>query len=148
MGIQYIYVVYVTYFNEVERVFAFTNLEQAEAKQLELCNEWVNKDQFAQFAKYTNLDKEPTLEHYLDYFLEYEDDAYVSIKQTELVTSETNRIQQILEEDILERYCNSEYLEYDILSDFIATDHKTLTQDELNTIEWIFGKSHYPVLNQ
>lgn len=73
-----IYIVYVTYFNTVERLYAFNNKVDAQAKHLEQLEEWVNYDQFQQYItdnEITNV----TAETYEDYFLEVEDDAYVGI---------------------------------------------------------------------
>lgn len=73
-----IYIVYVTYFNTVERLYAFNNKVDAQAKHLEQLEEWVNDDQFQQYItdnEITNV----TAETYEDYFLEVEDDAYVGI---------------------------------------------------------------------
>ena len=75
-----IYIVYVTYFNTVERLYAFNNEVDAQAKHLEQLEEWVNDDQFQQYItdkEITNV----TAETYDDYFLEVEDDAYVGINQ-------------------------------------------------------------------
>ena len=75
-----IYIVYVTYFNTVERLYAFNNKVDAQAKHLEQLEEWVNDDQFQQYItdnEITNV----TAETYEDYFLEVEDDAYVGIDQ-------------------------------------------------------------------
>ena len=75
-----IYIVYVTYFNTVERLYAFNNEVDAQAKHLEQLEEWVNDDQFQQYItdnEITNV----TAETYEDYFLEVEDDAYVGIDQ-------------------------------------------------------------------
>ena len=73
-----IYIVYVTYFNTVERLYAFNNKVDAQAKHLEQLEELVNDDQFQQYItdnEITNV----TAETYEDYFLEVEDDAYVGI---------------------------------------------------------------------
>lgn len=73
-----IYIVYVTYFNTVERLFAFNNEVDAQAKRLEQLEEWVNKDKFQSWIaenQITNV----TENTYDDYFLEIEDDAYVGI---------------------------------------------------------------------
>ena len=73
-----IYIVYVTYFNTVERLYAFNNEVDAQAKHLEQLEEWVNYDQFQQYItdnEITNV----TAETYEDYLLEVEDDAYVGI---------------------------------------------------------------------
>ena len=73
-----IYIVYVTYFNTVERLYAFNNKVDAQAKHLEQLEEWGNDDQFQQYItdnEITNV----TAETYEDYFLEVEDDAYVGI---------------------------------------------------------------------
>ena len=73
-----IYIVYVTYFNTVERLYAFNNKVDAQAKHLEQLEEWVNDDQFQQYItdnEITNV----TAETYEDYFLEVEDDVYIGI---------------------------------------------------------------------
>ena len=75
-----IYIIYVTYFNTVERLYAFNNEVDAQAKHLEQLEEWVNDDQFQQYItdkEITNV----TAETYDDYFLEVKDDAYVGINQ-------------------------------------------------------------------
>ena len=73
-----IYIVYVVYFNTVERLYAFNNKVDAQAKYLEQLEEWANDDQFQQYIT----DNEITIvtaETYEDYFLEVEDDTYVGI---------------------------------------------------------------------
>ena len=75
-----IYIVYVTYFNTVERLYAFNNEVDAQAKRLEQLKEWVNDDQFQQYVtenEITNI----TADTYDDYFSEVEDDTYVGINK-------------------------------------------------------------------
>ena len=75
-----IYIVYVTYFNTVEQLYAFNNEADAQAKRLEQLKEWVNDDEFQQYItnnEITNI----TADTYDDYFLEVEDDAYVGINK-------------------------------------------------------------------
>lgn len=75
-----IYIVYVTYFNTVERLYAFNNESDAQAKRLEQLKEWVNDDEFQQYItnnEITNI----TADTYDDYFLEVVDDAYVGINK-------------------------------------------------------------------
>ena len=75
-----IYIVYVTYFNTVEQLYAFNNEADAQAKRLEQLKEWVNEDQFQQWVtenEITNI----TTETYDEYFLEIDDDAYVGINK-------------------------------------------------------------------
>lgn len=76
-----IYIVYVTYVNTIERLYAFANEVDAQTKRLEQLKEWVNDDQFQQYVtenQITNI----TADTYDDYFLEVEDDAYVGINKT------------------------------------------------------------------
>lgn len=75
-----IYIVYLTYFNTVEQLYAFNNEADAQAKRLEQLKEWVNEDQFQQYItnnEITNI----IADTYDDYFLEVEDDAYVGINK-------------------------------------------------------------------
>ena len=73
-----IFIVYVTYINCLELMYAFESKENAEARCFELCRQWANKDSFNQYVK-DNKITEISLETYNDYFLEIEDDSYVGI---------------------------------------------------------------------
>ena len=73
-----IFVVYVTYINCLELMYAFETQEKAEAKCFELCRGWVNENSFNQYIK-DNKITQISLETYNDYFLEVEDDSYVGI---------------------------------------------------------------------
>lgn len=73
-----IYIVYVTYFNTVERLYAFNNEADAQAKRLEQLKEWVNDDKFQQYITENEV-TDIIADTYDDYFLEIEDDAYVGI---------------------------------------------------------------------
>ena len=75
---QTIFIVYVTYGNTVENLFAFSLQSDAEEKRLQLLKQWVNEDQFNSYIAKNKID-EVTLETYDDYFLEIEDDSYVGI---------------------------------------------------------------------
>lgn len=140
-----IYIVYVTYFNEVEEMFAFTDYEQATAKQLELSLKWVNNDSWHNFLNKYSITT-ITIDVISDYFMEVEDDSYIGIKQVQLAKS-TNRIQALLEEDILETYCNSEYHDPNCIRDFVRENADNLTEDEIDTIEWLFDRTEFPNLN-
>lgn len=82
-----IYVVYVTYFNTVERLYAFTTLEKAEKKQFTLLKEWVNEDAFAEYCTSLKI-QNPTLDNYMDYYIEVEDDSYVGVEKVILEEEE------------------------------------------------------------
>lgn len=75
---QTIFIVYITYGNTVENLFAFNLKSDAEEKRLQLLKQWVDKDQFNSYIAKNKID-EVTLETYDDYFLEVEDDSYVGI---------------------------------------------------------------------
>lgn len=75
-----IYIVYLTYVDSVELMFAFESKENAEAKQFELCRKWVHEDKFNQYLK-NNKITEIDLETFADYFREVEDDSYVGINK-------------------------------------------------------------------
>ena len=75
------FIVYVTYFSTVERMYAYKTLDAAEAKQLALCKEWVT-DTFDSFIKDNNINlKDVTLETYDDYFMKIESDVYIGIEE-------------------------------------------------------------------
>ena len=75
-----IFIVYVTYLNSIEQMYAFESKESAEAKSFELNRKWVNEDSFNQYVK-DNKITQITLETYNDYYLEIEDDSYVEINK-------------------------------------------------------------------
>ena len=78
-----IFIVYVTYINGIELMYAFETKENAEAKCFELNRQWANKDSF---DKYINDNKitQISLETFNDYYLEVEDDSYVGINRVVL----------------------------------------------------------------
>lgn len=78
-----IFIVYVTYLNSVEQVYAFESKENAEVKCFELNRQWVNEDSFSQYIK-DNKITQISLETYNDYYLEVEDDSYVGINKVVL----------------------------------------------------------------
>lgn len=78
-----IFIVYVTYVNSMELMYAFDSKENAEAKCLELNRKWVNEDNFNQYIK-DNKVTQISLETYNDYYLEVEDDSYVGINRVVL----------------------------------------------------------------
>ena len=73
-----IFIVYLTYLNGMEQMFAFESKENAEAKCFELSRKWVDEDSFAKYIK-DNKITQISLETYNDYYLEVEDDSYVGI---------------------------------------------------------------------
>ena len=75
-----IFIVYVTYLNSVEQVYAFESKENAEVKCFELNRQWVNEDSFSQYIK-DNKITQISLETFNDYYLEVEDDYYVGINK-------------------------------------------------------------------
>ena len=78
-----IFIVYVTYIDCVEAMFAFETIESAEVKCFELNKQWVNEDSFNQYLKDNKL-TQISLETYNDYYLEVEDDSYVGINKVVL----------------------------------------------------------------
>ena len=78
-----IYIVYVTYINGIELMYAFESKENAEAKCFELNRKWVNEDSFAQYIK-DNKITQISLDTFSDYYLEVEDDSYVGINRVVL----------------------------------------------------------------
>ena len=78
-----IFVVYVTYINCIELMFAFDSKENAEAKCFELNRKWVNEDSFDKYIS-DNKITQITLETFNDYYLEVEDDSYVGINKVVL----------------------------------------------------------------
>ena len=73
-----IFIVYVTYLNGMEQMYAFESKEDAEAKCFELSRKWVDEDSFTKYIK-DNKITQISLETYNDYYLEVEDDSYVGI---------------------------------------------------------------------
>ena len=73
-----IYVVYVTYINCLELMYAFESQEEAEAKCLELSREWVHENSFNQYLK-DNKITQISLETFSDYYRDVTDDSYVGI---------------------------------------------------------------------
>ena len=78
-----IFIVYLTYLNGMEQMYAFESKEDAEAKCFELNRKWVNGGNFHQYIKDNKL-TQISLETYNDYYLEVEDDAYVGINKVVL----------------------------------------------------------------
>ena len=75
-----IYIVYVTYINGIELMYAFESKENAEAKCFELSRNWVNETSFNKYIK-DNKISQISLETFNDYYLEVEDDSYVGINR-------------------------------------------------------------------
>ena len=75
-----IFIVYLTYLNGMEQIYAFESKEMAEVKCFELNRKWVNEDSFTQYVK-DNKITQISLETYNDYYLEVEDDSYVGMKR-------------------------------------------------------------------
>ena len=75
-----IFIVYLTYLNGMEQMYAFESKEDADAKCFELNRKWVNEDSFTQYVK-DNKITQISLETYNDYYLEIADDAYVGMKR-------------------------------------------------------------------
>ena len=78
-----IFIVYLTYLNGMEQMYAFESKEDAEVKCFELNRQWVNEDSFTQYIK-DNKITQINLETYNDYYLEVEDDSYVGINKVVL----------------------------------------------------------------
>ena len=78
-----IFIVYLTYLNGMEQMYAFESKEDAEVKCFELSRKWVNEDSF---NKYVNDNKitQISLDTFSDYYLEVEDDSYVGINRVVL----------------------------------------------------------------
>ena len=75
-----IFIVYLTYLNSMEQMYAFDTKEKAEVKCFELNRQWVNVTSFNQYIK-DNKITQISLETYNDYYLEIADDSYVGIKR-------------------------------------------------------------------
>ena len=75
-----IFIVYLTYLNGMEQMYAFESKEDAEAKCFELSRKWVDEDRFDKYIK-DNKITQISLETYNDYYLEVEDDSYVGINR-------------------------------------------------------------------
>ena len=73
-----IFIVYVTYLNGMEQMYAFESKENAEAKCFELSRKWVNEDSFDEYIS-DNKITQISLDTFSDYYLEVEDDSYVGI---------------------------------------------------------------------
>ena len=73
-----IFIVYVTYINCIELMYAFESKESAEVKCFELSRKWVDEDSFTQYVK-DNKITQISLDTFSDYYLEVEDDSYVGI---------------------------------------------------------------------
>ena len=78
-----IFIVYVTYLNSVEQVYAFESKENAEVKCFELNRQCVSEDSFDKYIK-DNKITQISLETFNDYYLEVEDDSYVGINRVVL----------------------------------------------------------------
>ena len=78
-----IFIVYLTYLNGMEQMYAFESKEDAEAKCFELSRKWVDEDSFTQYIK-DNKITQISLDTYNDYYLEKEDDSYVGINRVVL----------------------------------------------------------------
>ena len=78
-----IYIVYLTYLNGMEQMYAFESKENAEAKCFELNRQWANEKSFNQYIK-DNKITQISLETYNDYYLKVEDDSYVGINKVNL----------------------------------------------------------------
>ena len=78
-----IFIVYVTYINCIELMYAFESKESAEAKCFELNRQWVDEDSFAQYVKDNKL-TQIYLDTFSDYYIEVEDDSYVGINKVVL----------------------------------------------------------------
>ena len=75
-----ILIVYLTYLNSMEQMYAFESKEMADAKCFELNRKWVNEDSFNQYIK-DNKITQISLETYNNYYLEIADDSYVGMKR-------------------------------------------------------------------
>ena len=75
-----IFIVYLTYLNGMEQMYAFESKEDAEAKCFELSRKWVDEDSFAKYIK-DNKITQISLDTFSDYYLEVEDDSYVGINK-------------------------------------------------------------------
>ena len=73
-----IFIVYLTYLNGMEQIYAFESKEMAEVKCFELNRQWANEKSFNQYIK-DNKITQISLETFKDYYLEVEDDSYVGI---------------------------------------------------------------------
>ena len=78
-----IFIVYVTYINCIELMYAFNSKENAEAKAFELNRQWANEESFNQYIE-DNKITQISLDTYNDYYLEVEDDSYVGINKVVL----------------------------------------------------------------
>ena len=78
-----IFIVYLTYLNGMEQMYAFESKEDAEAKCFELSRKWVAEDSFAKYIK-DNKITQISLDTFNDYYLEVEDDSYVGINRVVL----------------------------------------------------------------
>ena len=78
-----IFIVYLTYLNSMEQMYAFESKEDAEAKCFELNRQWVNEKSFDKYIK-DNKITQISLETFNDYYLEVEDDSYVGINRAVL----------------------------------------------------------------
>ena len=78
-----IFIVYLTYLNGMEQMYAFESKEDAEAKCFELSRKWVDEDSFAKYVKDKKL-IQISLKTFTDYYIEVEDDSYVGINKVVL----------------------------------------------------------------
>ena len=78
-----IFIVYVTYIDCVELMYAFESKEGAEAKCFELNRQWVSENSFNQYLK-DNKITQINLDAYNDYYLEIADGSYVGINRVVL----------------------------------------------------------------
>ena len=78
-----IFIVYLTYLNSMEQIYAFESKEMAEVKCFELNRKWVNEDSFTQYVK-DNKITQINLDTFNNYYQEVEDDSYVGINKVVL----------------------------------------------------------------
>ena len=78
-----IFIVYLTYLNGMEQMYAFESKEMAEVKCFELNRKWVNEDSFAKYIK-DNKITQINLDTFNNYYQEVEDDSYVGINKVVL----------------------------------------------------------------
>ena len=78
-----IFIVYLTYLNGMEQMYAFESKEDAEVKCFELNRQQVNERSFNQYLK-DNKITQISLETFSDYYIEIEDDSYVGINRVVL----------------------------------------------------------------
>lgn len=81
---EYVYTIYIIHYNRIENLYTFKCEQKALTKQLELAKKWVNEDTFEEYCVDNDITDitDMTVDMYDSYFLEVEDEVYVSMEKS------------------------------------------------------------------